>query len=274
MPASGGGDILFPSFNRGPSAYTETGGSQCLSCHGQTPNAACTAAHTCGGRLPIVSASLFSNSLNPGGYCATVLTSAVTRTTTDPNPGCGTNHSCLGDMPLFVSSPADYPGNDAFTNERLKVDCQSTAVRISCGTKTAISPFGPDTDFSGGAEKTRDVTINLSGLVNPAPMAVYQSQHYASPFSYTIPGLTPGSMHVIRLHFAETNPNNQAPNRRKFSVAINGTTEISNLDLFATVGFQHGYIAQFSLPANSSGQYVLSFTASLDSATISGIEVL
>ena len=34
------------------------------------------------------------------------------------------------------------------------------------------------------------------------------------------------------------------------------------------------YIQQFTLPANSSGQYVLSFTASLDSATISGIEVL
>jgi hypothetical protein len=280
VPAPGGGDLLFPAFNPGPSSYTETGGgSQCLACHGQQPDATCTANHTCGGRLPIVSADLFSNSLNPGGYCDTVLTSAVTRTTTNPyslNPslGCGADQSCLGEMPLFVSSPADYPGTDAFTNERLNVDCKSTALRISCGTKSAIPPFGPDTDFSGGAEKTRLVTINLSGLVNPAPMAVYQSQHYASPFSYTIPGFAPGSIHLIRLHFAETNPNNQAPNRRKFSVAINGTTAISNLDLFATVGFQHGYIKEFSLPANSSGKYVLSFTASLDSATISGIEVL
>ena len=41
-----------------------------------------------------------------------------------------------------------------------------------------------------------------------------------------------------------------------------------------TVGLNHGLIKEFTLPANASGQYVLSFTASIDSATISGIEVL
>jgi hypothetical protein len=150
----------------------------------------------------------------------------------------------------------------------------SSSIRINCGNNGAIPPFIADTDFSGGAGKTRTNVIDLTGVVNPAPMAVYQSQHYASPFTYTIPGLAAASSHVVRLHFAETNPLNNAPNKRKFSVAINGTTQISNLDLFATVGLNHAYIKEFSLPANSSGQYVLSFTASIDSATISGIEVL
>jgi hypothetical protein len=147
-------------------------------------------------------------------------------------------------------------------------------VQISTGTKTGIPPFIADTDYSGGAEKTRTNTINLTKVTNPAPMAVYQSQHYASPFTYTIPGFTAGTNHLIRLHFAETNPVNNAPNKRKFSVAINGTTRISNLDLYATVGMNTAYIQEFTLPANSSGQYVLSFTASLDSATISAIEIL
>jgi hypothetical protein len=147
-------------------------------------------------------------------------------------------------------------------------------VQINCGDNGAIPPFIADTDFSGGAGKTRTNVIDLTKVTNPAPMTVYQSQHYASPFTYTIPGFTAGSSHLIRLHFAETNPANNAPNRRKFSVAINGTTQISNLDLFATVGMNAAYIKEFTLPANSSGQYVLSFTASLDSATISAIEVL
>ncbi len=147
-------------------------------------------------------------------------------------------------------------------------------VQINCGDFGAIAPFIADTDFSGGAEKDRTNVIDLTKVTNPAPMKVYQNQHYASPFTYTVPGFTAGSNHLIRLHFAETNPANNGPNKRKFSVAINGTTQISNLDLFATVGMNTAYIKEFTLPANSSGAYVLSFTASLDSATISGIEVL
>jgi hypothetical protein len=115
-------------------------------------------------------------------------------------------------------------------------------VQINCGDFGAVAPFIADTDFSGGAEKDRSNVIDLTKVTNPAPMKVYQNQHYASPFTYTIPGFTAGSNHLIRLHFAETNPANNAPNRRKFSVAINGTTQISNLDLFATVGMNTAYI--------------------------------
>ena len=167
----------------------------------------------------------------------------------------------------------DSAGHQVTAQQKVTV-VVNAYVRINCGDNGAISPFVADKDFSGGAGKTRNVTIDLGGVVNPAPMAVYQSQRYASPFSYTIPGFTSGTTHVIRLHFAETNALNNAPNKRKFSVAINGTTKISNLDLYATVGMNHAYIKEFTVPTNSSGSYVLSFTASLDSATISGIEVL
>ena len=147
-------------------------------------------------------------------------------------------------------------------------------VQINCGNNGAMGTWVADSDFSGGAEKTRNVEIDTSGVLNPAPQLVYQNQHYSSPFSYTIPGFAPGSSHVVRLHFAETNPANNAVGKRKFSVMINGSTKISNLDLFATVGMNKAYVQQFNINANSSGQYVLSFTQSVDSATISGIEVL
>jgi hypothetical protein len=157
---------------------------------------------------------------------------------------------------------------------QIQITSASPAVRINCGDNGAQGSFLADQFFSGGAGKTRANAIDLTGVSNPAPLAVYQSQHYASPFTYTIPGFTAGSSHLIRLHFAETNPVNNAAGKRKFSVTINGGLQISNLDLFATVGMNKAYIKEFTLNANSSGQYVLSFTASVDSATISGIEVL
>jgi hypothetical protein len=147
-------------------------------------------------------------------------------------------------------------------------------IQINCGNNGAIGTWVADQDFSGGAEKNRNVEIDTSGVINPAPQLVYQNQHYSSPFSYTIGGFTPGSAHLVRLHFAETNPLNDAAKKRLFSVAINGTTQISNLDLFATVGMNKAYVKQFNINANGAGAYVLSFTASADSATISGIEVL
>jgi hypothetical protein len=173
-----------------------------------------------------------------------------------------------------LNFPLGIMGGAMTVTGSINVSGTPGGVQINCGNYGAIPPFIADTDFSGGAEKNRTPNIDLTKVLNPAPMRLYQNQHYASPFTYTIPGFTPGSNHLIRLHFAETNPLNAAPNRRKFSVAINGTTEISNLDLFATVGMNTAYIKEFTLPANSSGKYVLSFTASLDSATISGIEVL
>jgi hypothetical protein len=45
-------------------------------------------------------------------------------------------------------------------------------------------------------------------------------------------------------------------------------------NLFATVGMNKANVKEFHINADSSGQYVLSFTHSIDSATISGIEVL
>ena len=173
-----------------------------------------------------------------------------------------------------LSFEAGVLGGYTSVSGSISVSGSPGGVQINCGDNGAIAPFIADTDFSGGAGKTRTNTIDLTGVVNPAPTApIYQSQHYSSPFTYTIPGFTAGSTHLVRLHFAETNPVNNGPNKRKFSVAINGTTQISNLDLYATVGMNKAYIKEFTLPASSSGQNVLSFTASLDSATISAIEV-
>lgn len=149
-------------------------------------------------------------------------------------------------------------------------------VKINCGDNGAFPPFIADTDFSGGSQKTRaDAPITIdSSNVDPAPIDVYKSQHYGSSFTYTIPGFAANSGHVIRLHFAETNPLNNHIGARVFSVTVNGKPEIDNLDLYKTIGLNHAYIREIAQPANSTGKYVLVFTASVDAATISAIEVM
>jgi hypothetical protein len=147
----------------------------------------------------------------------------------------------------------------------------SGAAKINCGTTTAVSPFIADTDFSGGGTITRNNTIDLSAVYNPAPAAVYQSQRYGN-FTYTVPGFGAGSWNQVRLHFADTHWT--APGARVFNVTINGVTVLKNFDIIKLVGAGNkALVEQFTMPANSSGQYVIAFSTVTDAATVSGIEV-
>jgi endoglucanase len=142
----------------------------------------------------------------------------------------------------------------------------------------AVSPFVADEDFTGGGTIDHANIINTSKVTNPAPAAVYQSARVAATagagttFSYTIGGFTTGSSQLVRLHFAETF--HTTAGSRVFNASINGTQVLTNFDIFATAGGENiANIQQFTEPANSSGQYVLTFTSVTDKALISGIEI-
>src|SRR5262249_60821118 len=93
-----------------------------------------------------------------------------------------------------------------------------------------------------------------------------------SNFSYTIPGFAAGPSHTVRLHFAETFWS--AAGSRIFNVSINGTAVLANFDIFAAAGAKNkAIIRQFTVNANSSGQYVIQFTTVKDNSLINGIEV-
>ncbi len=145
------------------------------------------------------------------------------------------------------------------------------AVQINSG-GPAVSPFVADEFFAGGGTINHANTIDLSGVTNPAPMAVYQTARIGS-FTYTITGgFAAGSSHTVRLHFAETYWT--AAGLRIFNVTINGTAVLTNFDIFATAGAKNkAVIEQFTENANSSGQYVIQFTPVKDNSLVSGIEV-
>ncbi|HTD25177.1 MAG TPA: malectin domain-containing carbohydrate-binding protein [Terriglobales bacterium] len=165
------------------------------------------------------------------------------------------------------SSGTSTPSNQASATTQT---CPTTLVQINCG-GPAVSPFVADEFFAGGGTINHANTIDLSGVTNPAPMAVYQTARIAS-FTYTIPGFTAGSSHTVRLHFAEIYWS--AAGKRVFNVSINGTTVLTNFDIFATAGAKNkAVIEQFTGNANASGQYVIKFTPVTDNSLVSGIEI-
>jgi fibronectin type 3 domain-containing protein len=133
--------------------------------------------------------------------------------------------------------------------------------------------FVADEDYSGGGDNAvTSATINLTQPgANAAPMAVYQHGR-AGVFTYTIPNLTAGTQYTVLLHFAETYFT--AAGDREFNVAINGTSVLSNLDVFATVGTNAALVKTFTATANSSGDIVIAFTdGAANQPLVMGLEV-
>ena len=63
--------------------------------------------------------------------------------------------------------------------------------------------------------------------------------------------------------------------KRVFNVLINGTTVLSNFDVYATAGGNYkAVLRELTATANSSGQIVINFNTVTDNATIEGIEII
>jgi beta-galactosidase len=157
----------------------------------------------------------------------------------------------------------------------------TTVVSINAG-GAAVSNSGggdnsfvADVDFTGGGtySVTHAITIPIGVTATAAPAAVYQSARQGAS-TYTVPGLTAGNSYTVRLHFAELYFSAAAG--RQFNVAINGTTVLTNFDIYATAGAAYTAVVQnFTATANSSGQIVISFTnGAKDQPMMNGIEVL
>jgi hypothetical protein len=135
--------------------------------------------------------------------------------------------------------------------------------------------FVADEDYTGGTTYavTNAITIPASISSTAAPMAVYQSARQGT-VTYTIAGLTAGSSHTVRLHFAELYFS--AAGDRVFDVAINGTAVLTNFDIYKTAGANYTAVVEnFTATANSSGQIVIAFTnGTADQPMFEGIEVL
>lgn len=132
--------------------------------------------------------------------------------------------------------------------------------------------FVKDQNYSGGTAATVANTISTAGVTNPAPQSVYQSERWGV-FSYSFANLAPGTMHTIRLHFAESYWT--AAGQRLFSVTANRTTVLSNFDIVkAAGGVNKATVVQFATSADQTGQIILNFVkGTADNPKVDGIEL-
>jgi hypothetical protein len=143
--------------------------------------------------------------------------------------------------------------------------------RINCG-GSAASPYVADQYFSGGTARSVTSSINTTGVTDPAPQAVYQAERYGTS-TYTLPSLSAGASYTVRLHFAELYWT--ATGSRRFNVLINGTTVLSNYDIYAETGARYqAVVHEFEATANTSGEIVINLNTVTDNATIEGIEII
>jgi hypothetical protein len=200
----------------------------------------------------------------PGFSPATVTgsgTSTLTLTTTTAVAN--------GTYPLTITGASGSVTHTAGVS--LTVSAAATIQINSAG--GAVGSWVADKDFSGGSASTVTATIDTSGVTNPAPAAVYQSVRWGA-FTYTIPNLTPGGTYTVRLHFAEVAFS--TPGARLFSVAINGSTVLSNFDIFATAGAKNkALVEQFTATADATGKITISYqVGSANQPASSGIEIV
>ena len=176
------------------------------------------------------------------------------------NPGGGTPTPTPTPTRTPTPTPTPTPGPSTLI----------TAINAGGG---AAGSFVADTDFNQGNEfSDTSTSIDTSGVSNPAPQAVYQTCRWNSSFTYTIPGLTPGTTYTVVLDWAELTF--QAAGRRVFNVAINGSPVLINFDVYATVGYKKALARQFMVTANGSGQIVIAFTQGpADNPFVNGIEI-
>ena len=205
-------------------------------------------------------------------------TQVLTAGATTCNYGAGTCVTNTYDADGNLTASSDVTGTTTYAYDLLGRETSRSLpqkeVAIGVGQSAAQGIYAADTGYSGTTNTASTTTqVDTSGLTNPAPQAVYQTERWGNTFSYTISGLTPSASYQVRLHFAEFVWS--GPGQRVFSVTVNGAAFLTNFDIYAAAGNQYkAVIRAATTTANSSGQIVLAFTSSTDNAKIDGIEAV
>ncbi len=144
----------------------------------------------------------------------------------------------------------------------------SHAIRISAGgaafTDSSGNAWQADTDYSAGAGGTYNVSSAITGTTMPG---LYQKERWGMD-GYAVP-VTNGT-YQVRLHFAEINPDSGT---RVFSVTAEGQPWLTDFNIAAKVGNDAADVETKSITV-SDGTLNLDFSASSNSAKISGLEII
>jgi trimeric autotransporter adhesin len=164
----------------------------------------------------------------------------------------------------YVAIDAGGPGGETATEGTFEADEDAGNFGL---------PSNPIT--AGGATNTTTQAISTTGVTNPAPEAVYETERYGA-FGYFFTGLVANSTYTIRLHMAEGVADYNTTGRREFNVVVNGNQVLTNYDIYANAGaLYQAVIAQVTGVSDEHGILSVQFTTGYDDLpSIRGIEVI
>jgi poly(3-hydroxybutyrate) depolymerase len=144
------------------------------------------------------------------------------------------------------------------------------AVSVNAG-GSASGEFRADQYFSKGATYGTDVPIDMTQISgSPPPSAVFNSERYGA-MTYTIPQRT--GPQSVTLYFVESYVT--GPGERVFDVTINGTTVLSDFDIFEIAGGENIAVSRtFGTTADADGNVVIAFSAGIQEPKINAFTVL
>ena len=213
---------------------------------------------------------------NPGGGTVVYAASESVSWLAISSGGSGTNGGTLAIAYDANAGAAARTGLIAVTGGGFVRTCavvQAAASfvprRINCGGPAiaGATPWLADTGYSGGTAKS---TTSAIANVTNAPQAMYQTRRYAPTLTYVFPDVPDGT-YTIRLHFAELYYG--AAGRRRFNVAIEGQTQLTNFDIYQAAGGKNRAVVRTFENVAVSGGLQIQGVASVDGAQFNGIEI-
>jgi len=143
-----------------------------------------------------------------------------------------------------------------------------TIIRLDVGSSAALTDslgnaWLPDQFGSGGT-----VSYKPNAIGNTVDDDLYRTYRFGT-FSYAVP--VANGTYDVNLELIETWWS--APGQRVFSVSAEGTTKLANIDLYAIAGRFTAVEQTFSVTVTD-GVLNLSFTSSVDNATVSAMAIV
>jgi len=167
---------------------------------------------------------------------------------------------------VLTAIATDTFGNAAQISTTVNINnASSYSLCINCGGSEVMYgglDYKNDMGYSGASNVYTNNSIQYAN-------SIYNSGRYGGKdFDYTFP--VSNGNYSVTLKFSENYF--QAPNKRIFSVSLNGSQVISNLDIFKQVGYGKPYDLTFPITVTNSSINIM-LIDSIDWAIISGIAI-
>jgi hypothetical protein len=147
--------------------------------------------------------------------------------------------------------------------------------KVHCG-GSDVDDFVADENFAGGngGGVAKHVAVDVSA-VGAGGEGLYQTERWGkSTYTFAMKPLADGHTYTVRLHFAETTFD--AAGKRKFNVAINGRSVLTDFDVFQEAGGKdRALVREFpGITPNGDGKIVIGLdNGSVDQPEINAIEI-